>query len=184
VFERFTKDARRVVTAAEAEARALDAEAVAPEHLLLGFVVAACGGSWLASPPLVFSSFDEPPRVITAEALRAAIAREEAEALARLGISLEAVREQVEQNLGADAWSTGSRHGHLPFTSEAKQALELALRETLELRQRRLTGQHVLLGLLRQGRVSGLLDRVGVSAEEVGSRIRASLVGAAALARR
>ena len=189
MFERFTKDARRVVIAAEVEARALGAEAVGPEHLLLGFVVAVCGGRWLAPPYPAFGTFTlgtvgEAPRAITAAEVRAVLAQEEADALGRLGISLEAVREQVERDLGVDAWSRGSGARHLPFTGEAKRALELALREALDSRHRRLTGRHVLLGLLQHGGVNPILAQLGLAGEEVQAAVRASLLNESALARR
>ena len=53
-----------------------------------------------------------------------------AKALESLGISLAAVRQQVEEITGQ------GRHappGHIPFTAPAKEVLELSLREALQL---------------------------------------------------
>ena len=173
------------MVAAEREARALGADAVGPEHLLLAYVVRTDPGCWF--PPShsgAQATVEVAPPIVSADALRAEIVHEEAEALARLGITLEAVREQVERELGPAAWAAAPRRGHLPFTGGAKQALELALREALDLRQRRLTGEHVLLGLLRQGRVKGLLERVGVEADELQAQMQATLARVSALATR
>ena len=43
------------------------------------------------------------------------------------------------------------------FTAEAKRALELALRAAVALRHRELTGGHLLIGIIDQGR-NGALD--------------------------
>src|ERR1700677_2947617 len=49
-----------------------------------------------------------------------------AKALESLGISLDAVRQQVEQIIGRGQQTPS---GHIPFTPRAKQVLELSLRE-------------------------------------------------------
>ena len=51
-----------------------------------------------------------------------------AKALEALGISLEAVREQVEDMIGKGQQKPT---GHIPFTPRAKKVLELSLREAL-----------------------------------------------------
>ena len=53
-----------------------------------------------------------------------------AKALESLGISLEAVRSQVEEIIGQGG---SSPSGHIPFTPRAKKVLELSLREALQL---------------------------------------------------
>ena len=53
------------------------------------------------------------------------------------------------------------RGGHVPFTPQAKKALELALREAVAAGDRELHPEHVLLGLLREGGVSALLQATG-----------------------
>ena len=54
-----------------------------------------------------------------------------AKALESLGISLEAVRQQVEEIIGQGQQAPS---GHIPFTPRAKKVLELSLREALQLR--------------------------------------------------
>ena len=71
-----------------------------------------------------------------------------AKALEALGISLEAVREEVEKTIGpAGSAPTGSP----PFTPRAKKVLELSLREALQLGHNYIGTEHILLGLVREG---------------------------------
>jgi ATP-dependent Clp protease ATP-binding subunit ClpC len=71
-----------------------------------------------------------------------------AKALEQLGISLEAVRTQVEEIIGHGG---SSPSGHIPFTPRAKKVLELSLREALQLSHNYIGTEHVLLGLAREG---------------------------------
>ncbi len=71
-----------------------------------------------------------------------------AKALESLGISLDAVRGQVEETIGHGG-STPS--GHIPFTPRAKKVLELSLREALQLGHNYIGTEHILLGLIREG---------------------------------
>jgi ATP-dependent Clp protease ATP-binding subunit ClpC len=41
--------------------------------------------------------------------------------------------------------------GHIPFTREAKKALELSLREATQLGHQYIGTEHLLLGLIREG---------------------------------
>ena len=77
-----------------------------------------------------------------------------AKALESLGISLEAVRNQVEEIIGQGG---SSPSGHIPFTPRAKKVLELALREAVRLKHRTIGTEHVLLGLIREGEGLGAL---------------------------
>ena len=71
-----------------------------------------------------------------------------AKALESLGITLEAVREKVEETIGpAGAATTGSP----PFTPRAKKVLELSLREALQLGHNYIGTEHMLLGVVREG---------------------------------
>jgi len=71
-----------------------------------------------------------------------------AKALESLGISLEAVRNQVEEIIGQGGTSPS---GHIPFTPRAKKVLELSLREALQLGHNYIGTEHILLGLIREG---------------------------------
>ncbi|HEY6314294.1 MAG TPA: Clp protease N-terminal domain-containing protein [Streptosporangiaceae bacterium] len=71
-----------------------------------------------------------------------------ARALTSLGISLEAVRQQVEEIIGRGQQAPV---GHIPFTPRAKKVLELSLRESQQLGQDHIGTEHILLGLIREG---------------------------------
>jgi Clp amino terminal domain, pathogenicity island component len=71
-----------------------------------------------------------------------------AKALESLGISLEAVRQQVEEIIG---WGQQAPPGCIPFTPRAKKALELSLREVLQFGDDHICTEHILLGLIREG---------------------------------
>lgn len=71
-----------------------------------------------------------------------------AKALESMGISLEAVRQEVEEIIGH-----GSEPpvGHIPFTPRAKKVLELSLREGLQMGHKYIGTEFLLLGLIREG---------------------------------
>src|SRR6266852_3355736 len=71
-----------------------------------------------------------------------------AKALESLGISLEAVRQQVEEIIGQGQQAPS---GLIPFTPRAKKVLELSLREALQLGHNYIGTEHILLGLIREG---------------------------------
>ncbi len=70
------------------------------------------------------------------------------EALRSLGISLEAVRHDVEEIIGK---GKSGPSGQIPFTPRAKKVLELSLREALQLGHNYIGTEHILLGLVREG---------------------------------
>ena len=69
-------------------------------------------------------------------------------ALAGLGMSLEAARNEVTAIVGTGSVAPS---GHIPFTPRAKKTLELALREALQLGHNYIGTEHILLGLIREG---------------------------------
>ena len=71
-----------------------------------------------------------------------------AKALEAMDISLESVREQVEEIIGQ---GTQAPSGHIPFTPRAKKVLEYSLREALQLGHNYIGTEHILLGLIREG---------------------------------
>ena len=78
-----------------------------------------------------------------------------AQALQQAGITLDAVRAEIEEIVGC---GEAMPRGHIPFTPRAKKVLELALREALHLGHNFLGTEHVLLGLIREG--EGLATQV------------------------
>src|SRR5207247_2099601 len=75
-----------------------------------------------------------------------------AKALESLGISQEAVRQQVEEIIGQGQQAPS---GHIPFTPRAKKVLELSLREALQLGQ---FGRNVTQGG-REGKLDPVIGR-------------------------
>jgi ATP-dependent Clp protease ATP-binding subunit ClpA len=71
-----------------------------------------------------------------------------AKALESLGISLDAVRQQVEEIIGQGQQAPS---GHLPFTPRGKKVLEFSVREALQLGHDYIGTEHILLGLIREG---------------------------------
>jgi ATP-dependent Clp protease ATP-binding subunit ClpC len=99
-----------------------------------------------------------------------------ASALRSLGVSLEAVRVQVEEVIGIGAHAPTA---HIPFTPSAKRVLELALREALRLGHNHIGTEHVLLGLVREGEgvAAQVLVRLGVTPNAVRAQIMDGLTG-------
>jgi predicted nucleotide-binding protein len=93
-----------------------------------------------------------------------------AKALESLGISLEAVRNQVEEIIGQGG---SSPSGHIPFTPRAKKVLELSLREALQLGHNYIGTEHILLGLIREG--EGVAAQVLTSRGAGLARVRAKV---------
>ena len=159
IFNRFTRTARRCVEHAVEEATSLGHDSVGDEDLLLS-ILGADGG-------------------IAAEALRSLgitpeAAREESEhlfacALTTIGISLDEVRRQAGEGFEVQSYA----HRRLPFSPRARKALEQALREALRLRDRQPTGEHILLGILRDehGPATSILYNLGVSAPTLEERL-------------
>src|SRR5258706_24138 len=94
-----------------------------------------------------------------------------ARALESLGISLEAVRNQVEEIIGQGGTSPS---GHIPFTPRAKKVLELSLREALQLGHNYIGTEHILLGLIREG--EGVAAQVLVKLGADLSRVRQQVI--------
>ena len=88
-----------------------------------------------------------------------------AKALESLNISLEAVRQQVEEIIGQ---GQAAPTGHIPFTPRAKKVLELSLREALQLGHNYIGTEHILLGLVREGDVI-VRDTLGASGVDTNS---------------
>ncbi len=94
-----------------------------------------------------------------------------AKALESLGISLDAVREQVQEIIGQGQQSPT---GHIPFTPRAKKVLELSLREGLQLGHNYIGTEHILLGLIREG--EGVAAQVLVKLGADLNRVRQTVI--------
>lgn len=176
MFERFTADARDVVVRARDEARDLRHDYIGTEHLLLALLDADAG----VAREVLRRAGLEPPQV-RADITRIVgapsppLGQEDAAALRSIGIDLDAVLGRIEATFGPDALSPRDdaprrgllrRRGRTPrqsrFTHRAKKVLELALREAVARGDGSIGAEHILLGLLREGRglaAQVLLDR-------------------------
>jgi ATP-dependent Clp protease ATP-binding subunit ClpA len=148
MFERFTRDARQVVTSATTLARQSTASETRPEHLfralldddtsLAVHVLEEAG----APLPGLRDELDR-RRMQYVDGLDA----DDAEALAAIGIDLDEVVRRIDRNL------PGGRRGHgAPrFSRASKKVLALSLREAIALRHDYIGSEHLLLGLMRDG---------------------------------
>jgi ATP-dependent Clp protease ATP-binding subunit ClpA len=163
MFERFTDNARKVVSLAMAKAKERGDDQIRPVHMLYG--VAATDG--VAARALTALGVDA--AVVERELGRAPGASPgplgpgdepadgDAEALAAIGIDLDEIRRKIEESFGPGAlervpltpkgplnWT-----GRLPLSDQAKLSLALSLREARTLHHNYVGTEHLLLGLLR-----------------------------------
>jgi hypothetical protein len=94
-----------------------------------------------------------------------------AKALKSLGISLDSVRQQVEEIIGRGQEAPS---GHIPFTPRTKKVLELALRESQQLGHNYIGTEHILLGLIREG--DGVAAQVLVNLGADLNRVRQQVI--------
>jgi len=92
-------------------------------------------------------------------------------ALEQLGVSLDSVREQVQEIIGQGQQAPT---GHIPFTPRAKKVLELSLREALQLGHNYIGTEHILLGLIREG--EGVAAQVLVKLGADLARVRQTVI--------
>ncbi|MFC7343216.1 Clp protease N-terminal domain-containing protein [Saccharopolyspora griseoalba] len=145
MFERFSREAREVVINAQAVAREHHSPKIDTRHLLAG--LAASGPAAASLRATGVDTTDLARRVdedIAADDL-------DGEALAALGIDLEAVSARADRLFGRGALRRAGRRprGHIPFTADAKKTMELSLREAIRLQERTIDGRHLLLAVVR-----------------------------------
>jgi len=99
-----------------------------------------------------------------------------AKALESLEISLDAVREQVQDIIGQGQQQPT---GHIPFTPRAKKVLELSLREALQLGHNYIGTEHILLGMIREGEgvAAQVLVKLGADLNRVRQQVIQLLSG-------
>ena len=99
-----------------------------------------------------------------------------AKALEALDISLDAVREHVQDIIGQGQQRPT---GHIPFTPRAKKVLELSLREALQLGHNYIGTEHILLGLIREGEgvAAQVLVKLGADLNRVRQQVLQLLSG-------
>jgi len=101
-----------------------------------------------------------------------------ARVLRDLGVTLDDVRERVLAIVGP---GEGGTAGQIPFTPRAKQALELALRESLSLGHNYIGTEHILLGLMRAdaGVAAQILGALEIDSERARAAVIRTLAGTA-----
>jgi ATP-dependent Clp protease ATP-binding subunit ClpA len=161
MFERFHQDAREAVVRAKEEASRTGPGPIGSEHLVLALLA----GRGVAADALAAAGAD-------AADLRSRLPHAggdapdplDADALASLGIDLDAVRRASDAAFGpgsldrAGAGRRGRRGtadtGRM--TKDAKRSLELGLRAAVSLGHRHISSGHVLLGILDQPASAGV----------------------------
>lgn len=146
MLERFTGPARDAVTDARRHAEEATASEVRPEHLLMALLerdgcVAVQVLDRLGTPAGEVRVELDRHRLHYVDGLD----RDDAEALAAIGIDLDEVVRRIDRNLGG----LRGRTGRLRFSRGAKKVLELSLREAVALRHNYIGTEHLLLGLAR-----------------------------------
>lgn len=175
MFERFSTQARQAVQLALSEARRLSADRIGAQHLLLGL---AHGRSGPAADALRAAGLE-------AGGLRALAAAQpdaaplDADSLALLGIDLDQVRRAAETAFGLGsldrpARSEPDRRTRARMTSEAKEAMALALRLAQTRGDKEISSGHLLAGIIDQGNNGAL--RVLTAAEVDPAALRADAI--------
>ncbi len=163
MFERFVAQARGVIVLSQEEARQLLHPFIGTEHLLIAMAAQNDGPAAEALHERGLTAHvvrDHLKQLLGSDDL-------DSDALATLGIDLEAVREATEAAFGPGALGPKPRKmvtGHIPFSKRAKKVLELSLREALQLKHDHIGTGHMLLGLIREGEglAAQIIVRAGV----------------------
>jgi hypothetical protein len=138
-FERFTKEARRVVTLAQNEAKELGHTWIGTEHLLLGVleIEGSVGGRALAHFGITLEETREEVKRLVGE--------------------------------GDEQGPKRRRGPRMPFTPRSKKVLELSLRIARKLKDDHIGSEHILLALFedREGLASQILRERGVKEKEL-----------------
>jgi len=155
MLERFEPDARQAIAHARQEAGWAGQDKIRSEHMLLGLL----REPGLAADALVAAGLD-------AESVRRQVPQGgcyltgelDGEALATLGIDLDAVRRATDAAFGPGALDRAPVPGRSrpPFADDAKQVLVGAVRAAQHEGRRTISSAHLLLGLLDQPRSRAL----------------------------
>lgn len=156
MLERFEPAARQALADAREEARRVGQDKIRSEHLLLGL---------LAEPGPAADALTAAG--LTVATLRSRLAQGDdtgaggfldADALASLGIDLDAVRRATDAAFGRGALDQVRVPGRkrLPFADDARQTLAGAVRQAHQHGQREIASGHVLIGIIDQPRNGAL----------------------------
>jgi ATP-dependent Clp protease ATP-binding subunit ClpA len=147
MFERFAGAARQAVVDARQEAGRAGQDQIRSEHILVGLL----RHPGPAADALTAAGLD-------IDSLRTRLPRPTggaddlaSEALATLGIDLDAVRRATDASFGRGALDRARRgHARLPFAPDARQSLAGAVRHAQQLSSPEISSGHLLLGILEQ----------------------------------
>jgi ATP-dependent Clp protease ATP-binding subunit ClpA len=155
MFERFEPAARQAFVDARQEAGEAGQDQIRSEHVLLGL---------LREPGPAADALTAAG--VSVESLRARVPRGghdapaglDGDALAMLGIDLDAVRRATDAAFGPGALDGAAVRGQarLPVAGDTKQALGRAVYRAQKLGQRKITSGHLLIGILDSGRNGAL----------------------------
>jgi ATP-dependent Clp protease ATP-binding subunit ClpA len=138
MFERFTHEARAVVTNALDEAWRRRDRHVGTEHLLLGVIA--------STNPVITAVLEAAG--ITLQRARQALDAGDNDALAAVGVDVRTMPTPVPDPPWRRSFARfGRSAGHLPFTGGAKRTLEETLRHAVRRNDRRIGTEHILLAL-------------------------------------
>ena len=160
MFERFARDAQRVVLDALAAAKRAGAEQVEPEHLLLALVA----GDSPAARAIAEAGMD-------AAAISAAIEADLVAMLELVGVPASVV----------DATPPAPRVDRPDFGVHGRRALEQAVREAARRKDRRVGAEHLLLGALHapSPTLARVLARLDVEPGRLAALVDVELAAAA-----
>ncbi len=176
MFERFTDRARRTLVLAQEASESLGHNFIGTEHLLLGLALEGEGVAAVSLSALAVDARavrDEVQARVPSEWSRPGVA----DALATVGIDLEAVRREVENTFGVGALRLDNRP---PFTPKAMGVLEASLSEAIALGHNFIGTEHLLLGVtsLADGLAIDILVALGTTPAAVRSMVLAVLTSA------
>lgn len=174
MFERFTDSARQVVESAQELAESRDDAQIETAHLLLGVYDSSAS----VASVLVGAG-------VTRQILEDAISGADRQALASLGVDLDAISAVADFNFGDAAISqpektrrrirTSRQRTSLPFSGPAKSCLEQSLRIALGRKDKFICAAHVALAAVSKPQtLSNYLSSSGCSVEQ----LRIDLAGA------
>lgn len=170
MFERFTKEARGVVSVAVEQAGELGHDSVGTQHLLLGLLSPNAGAGYQVLQGAGLQA-DHVREIVRRHAPGGGVLTpEDAESLRTVGIDLDVVLEHLAESFGPDAVPHSQpRRARGRFSRPAKKTLQLALREAIWLKAGAIGSEHILLGLLRceDRDINALLAEVGVKSDDL-----------------
>jgi ATP-dependent Clp protease ATP-binding subunit ClpA len=163
MFNRFSAEARVSFVAAATEATRRGDRRIGTDHLLIGLAVDPTS---LAAQAIG----------VDVTALRAALDALDRDALATLGITVadDTTVAPPDRLTVPSASTVGRIPGRVPLTSAVKEVLGDALGEAVKARSKQLSGEFMLLALLRRGAADpaiALLRSLGCAPEDIRSRV-------------